>query len=206
MGPSGPELVCDCLAKTPPPCSLRTGRSNCRSCIRWASPSATGRQAISELQASLAGLYLDFAFKPEDTHVLIDTPEQAFAEYMAHPMAAATGRTAQHLFTGRLVAENGQIKLLRESSPESAPWRAQRKRPATRGLSKASSVVGVNRGDFTLCADEPTFDRVAVTGRLFASDRPVADRWLDKKQPSDADINVSRTAIHRNIGVSTIND
>jgi len=35
-----------------------------------------GRQAISELQASLAGLYLDFAFKPEDTHVLIDTPEQ----------------------------------------------------------------------------------------------------------------------------------
>ena len=33
-----------------------------------------GRQAISEIQASLAGLYLDFALKPEDTHVLIDTP------------------------------------------------------------------------------------------------------------------------------------
>jgi hypothetical protein len=31
------------------------------------------------------GLYLDFAFKPEDTHVLIDTPEQVFAEYVAHP-------------------------------------------------------------------------------------------------------------------------
>jgi hypothetical protein len=44
-----------------------------------------GRHAISELQASLAELYLDFAFKPEDTHVLIDTPEQVFAEYMAHP-------------------------------------------------------------------------------------------------------------------------
>jgi hypothetical protein len=43
------------------------------------------RQAISELQASLAGLYQDFAFKPEDTHVLIDTPEQVFAEYMAPP-------------------------------------------------------------------------------------------------------------------------
>jgi hypothetical protein len=52
-----------------------------------------GRQAISELQASLAGLYLDFAFKPEDTHVLIDTQEQVFAEYMAHPTARATGRT-----------------------------------------------------------------------------------------------------------------
>ena len=34
-----------------------------------------GRQAISELQDSLAGLYLDFAFRPEDTHVLIDTPD-----------------------------------------------------------------------------------------------------------------------------------
>jgi hypothetical protein len=50
-----------------------------------------------------------------DTHVLIDTPEQAFAEYMAHPTATTTGRTVHHLFTGRLVAENGQIKLLRES-------------------------------------------------------------------------------------------
>src|SRR6201984_1240499 len=74
-----------------------------------------GRQAISDLQDSLAGLYLDFAFKPEDTHVLIDTPGQVFAEYMAHPTAPATGRTVHHLFTGRLVAENGQIKLLRES-------------------------------------------------------------------------------------------
>jgi hypothetical protein len=70
---------------------------------------------MSELQDSLAGLYLDFAFEPEDTHVLIDTPEQVFAEYMAHPTARATGRTVHHLFTGRLVAENGQIKLLRES-------------------------------------------------------------------------------------------
>jgi uncharacterized protein len=74
-----------------------------------------GRQAISQLQDSLAGLYLDFAFKPDDTHVLIDTPEQVFAEYMAHPTARATGRTVHHLFTGRLVAENGEIKLLRES-------------------------------------------------------------------------------------------
>jgi hypothetical protein len=38
-----------------------------------------------------------------------------FAEYMAHPTAAATWRTVHHLFTGRLVAENGQIKQLRES-------------------------------------------------------------------------------------------
>jgi ketosteroid isomerase-like protein len=74
-----------------------------------------GRQAIRELQVSLAGLYEDFGFPPEDTHVLIDTPEQVFAEYMAHTTAKATGRTVHHLFAARLVAENGQIKLLRES-------------------------------------------------------------------------------------------
>ena len=74
-----------------------------------------GRRAISELQKSLAGLYLDIGFLPQDTHVLIDTPAQVFAEYMAHPSGRATGRTVHHLFTARLVAENGQIKLLRES-------------------------------------------------------------------------------------------
>src|SRR5882762_3680524 len=74
-----------------------------------------GRQAIRELQDGLAGLYLDLAFKPEDTHVLIDTPEQVFAEYVAHMTAKATGRTLHHLFAARLVAENGLIKLVRES-------------------------------------------------------------------------------------------
>ena len=74
-----------------------------------------GRQAIRELQDQLAGLYVDIGFLPEDTIVLIDTPDQVFAEYMAHPSGRATGRTVHHLFTGRLVAENGQIKLLRES-------------------------------------------------------------------------------------------
>ena len=74
-----------------------------------------GRQAIRDLQGQLAGFYLDFAFKPEETHVLIDTPEQVFAEYMAHPTVRATGRTLHHLFTARVVAQNGQIKLVRES-------------------------------------------------------------------------------------------
>src|SRR6266481_5454343 len=75
-----------------------------------------GRQAISELQASLGRLYLDFAFKPEDTRVLIDTPQQVFAEYMAHPTAAATGRTVHHLFTGRLVARCRSVSLARTVS------------------------------------------------------------------------------------------
>src|SRR3984893_19115495 len=62
-----------------------------------------GRRAISELQKSLAGLYLDFAFNPEDTHVLIDTPEQVLAEDAAHTTAKTTGRTLHHRFAAPLV-------------------------------------------------------------------------------------------------------
>jgi hypothetical protein len=74
-----------------------------------------GRQAIRELQAFLGELYVGFGFPPEDTTVLIDTPEQVFAEYMAKPTVRATGRTIHHLFAARVVAENGLIKLMRES-------------------------------------------------------------------------------------------
>jgi uncharacterized protein len=47
--------------------------------------------------------------------LLIDTPDQVFAEYVTHTTAAATGLRAHHLFMGRLVARNGQITLLREA-------------------------------------------------------------------------------------------
>ena len=60
-------------------------------------------------------LYPDFAFRPDDIKVLIETPEQVFAEYTAHTKAARTGRVLHHLFAGRLVSEKGRVKLLRES-------------------------------------------------------------------------------------------
>ena len=60
-------------------------------------------------------LYPDFRIKPADTKVLIDTPDRVFAEYMVHARAASTGRRIHLLFTGLLVAENGKIKLLRET-------------------------------------------------------------------------------------------
>ena len=59
--------------------------------------------------------YPDWAFEPEDVTVLIDTPDQVFAEYIAHPTAAATGRKVHHLFMGRAVVEDGRITLLREA-------------------------------------------------------------------------------------------
>ena len=47
--------------------------------------------------------------------VFIDTPDQAYAEYIAHPTAATTGRKIHHLFMGRAVVKDGQITLLREA-------------------------------------------------------------------------------------------
>src|SRR5467141_3650155 len=78
-------------------------------------PRYSGRREITALLHQLLKLYPNFAFAPDDIHILIETPEKTFAEYLAHARAAATGRTAHHLFTGYLVAEAGRIKLLRES-------------------------------------------------------------------------------------------
>jgi hypothetical protein len=66
-----------------------------------------GHAAIKEFYNYVGGvLYPGFRVKPEDTKVLIDTPDQVFAEYMVHARAG---------FTGLLVVEKGKIKLLRES-------------------------------------------------------------------------------------------
>jgi hypothetical protein len=78
-------------------------------------PRYSGRREIAALVRKLLELYPDFAFAPDHTRILIETPDKTFAEYQAHARAAATGRTAHHLFTGYLVAEAGSIKLLRES-------------------------------------------------------------------------------------------
>jgi hypothetical protein len=78
-------------------------------------PRYTGRREISALVRKLLEIYPNFAFAPDDTRILIETPDKTFAEYVGRGRAAATGRTAHHLFTGYLVAEAGRIKLLRES-------------------------------------------------------------------------------------------
>jgi hypothetical protein len=73
-----------------------------------------GREGVKGLLTTVLEYYPDFEFKDEDITVLIDTPDQVFAEYAVHATAAATGRLAHHLFMGRLVAKNGQITLIRE--------------------------------------------------------------------------------------------
>jgi len=78
-------------------------------------PRAQGRENIRGFLAAVIELFQDFTFDADDITVLIDTPTQAFAEYVTHPTAAATGRKVHHLLMGRAVVENGQIKLLREA-------------------------------------------------------------------------------------------
>ena len=50
-----------------------------------------------------------------DVKLLIDTPGPVLAEYEFTTRSSKTGRTIHQLFIGRMVAEDGQIKLLRES-------------------------------------------------------------------------------------------
>jgi hypothetical protein len=73
-----------------------------------------GTHSVKGLITTVLEYYPDFEFKEEDITVLIDTPDQVFAEYVARATAGATGRLVHYLFMGRLVAENGQITLLRE--------------------------------------------------------------------------------------------
>ena len=72
-----------------------------------------GREAIVGFFRFVRDLYPDFEF--ENVRVLIDTPEQVFAEYEFTAVSSKTGRQIHQLFFGRLVAENGKIKLLREA-------------------------------------------------------------------------------------------
>jgi hypothetical protein len=72
-----------------------------------------GRDAIEGFFRFVRELYPDMDL--ENIKVMIDTPEQAFAEYEFTAQSSKTGRTIHELFFGRLVAENGKIKLLRES-------------------------------------------------------------------------------------------
>jgi ketosteroid isomerase-like protein len=78
-------------------------------------PRYVGRDDIRSLIAAVLELYPDWKFEADDVRVLIDTPTQAFGEYIAHPTAAVTGRRVHHLLMGLIEVENGQITLLREA-------------------------------------------------------------------------------------------
>jgi uncharacterized protein len=77
-----------------------------------------GREEIADFFQLVREVYPYFEF--EYVQVLVDTPEQVFAEYKFAAMSTITGRQVQQLFFGRLVAENGKIKLLNSFDASSA--------------------------------------------------------------------------------------
>lgn len=72
-----------------------------------------GKDTLYNFLKNLPKSFPGFAFKNIRIH--IDTPDQAFGEYEVDCTVAATGRPYHQLYMGRLVAENGKIKLLREA-------------------------------------------------------------------------------------------
>jgi hypothetical protein len=74
--------------------------------------------ATKFLRDTFPGLHL------EHLKILIDTPDQVFAEYEFTNVSTITGREIHQLFFGRLVAENGKIKLVREAHNSAETARA----------------------------------------------------------------------------------
>jgi hypothetical protein len=72
-----------------------------------------GHKEIGGFFAFVRDLYPGFVF--ENVTILIDPPEQVFGEYEFTATSTKTGRRIHQLFFGRLVADNGKIKLLREA-------------------------------------------------------------------------------------------
>ncbi|AZL69558.1 MULTISPECIES: nuclear transport factor 2 family protein [Pseudomonas] len=73
-------------------------------------------QGPEQIEAFIASLLAKVpGFKFRSIRFLIDTPEQAFAEYDVEALVPATGRVYRQSYAGRLVARDGKIQLLRES-------------------------------------------------------------------------------------------
>ena len=72
-----------------------------------------GREAIEGFFRFVRDVYPDMDL--ENVKVMIETPEQVFAEYEFTAQSSKTGRIIHELLFGRLIAEHGKIKLLREA-------------------------------------------------------------------------------------------
>lgn len=72
-----------------------------------------GREKVKAFFKFVRDLYPDMDF--HDVKVVCETPDVMAGEYEFTTKSSKTGRVIHQLFVGRLEAENGQIKLLRES-------------------------------------------------------------------------------------------
>jgi ketosteroid isomerase-like protein len=81
-------------------------------------PRAAGPQEITDFLKNVIGLVVDFKF--HSLEVFMETQDQVFAEYKVTTTVKETGAAFNQHYMGRLVAENGKIKLLRESLDSAA--------------------------------------------------------------------------------------
>lgn len=72
-----------------------------------------GHEQILKFLRQINTLFPDVAFV--NAKVFMDSPDQVISEYEVHCSAPLTQRQYHQLFFGRLVAEGGKIKLLREA-------------------------------------------------------------------------------------------
>ena len=72
-----------------------------------------GREVLYNFLSNLPKTFPGFKFKNIQIH--IDTPDQAFGEYEATGVIASNGKHYDQHYMGRVVAENGKIKLIREA-------------------------------------------------------------------------------------------
>lgn len=79
----------------------------------------------AEIESFISGLLVKVPnFRFRNIQFFIDTPTQAFGEYSVETALAGSDRIYKQTYAGRLVAEEGKIKLLRESLDTLAAWRA----------------------------------------------------------------------------------
>ncbi|HWY62869.1 MAG TPA: nuclear transport factor 2 family protein [Rhizomicrobium sp.] len=90
--------------------------------LPWINARAQGPIEIEKFLAGLLAKVPDFRF--QNIRIWIQTPDQAFAEYEVEALVPSTGKTYRQTYAGRLVAENGKIKLLREALDTTAASRA----------------------------------------------------------------------------------
>lgn len=72
-----------------------------------------GKATIYEFLQNFPQTFSDFHFGKIE--VLIETPDQVFAEYHAESRVVPTGRPYIQNYMGRLVSEQGKITLIREA-------------------------------------------------------------------------------------------
>ena len=81
--------------------------------LPWVKAHAKGPAAVEQLLAGMLAKVPDFRFK--NLTYFIQTPDRVAAEYQVEARVLETGKIYRQTYAGVLLAENGQIKLLREA-------------------------------------------------------------------------------------------